>query len=67
MKFEEMFLDANPLEFETLDIEALHLPERDDIPDKLPPPHEGVYSKENEEAIALYVELGLLSGFFKTD
>ena len=64
-KYEEMFLDPNPMEFETLEIGDLHLPERDDIPDHLPPPHRRVYSKEDEEAIALYVESGLLSGFLR--
>ena len=64
-RFQDMFLDANPMEFETLNIKDLHLPERDDIPDHLPPPHRRTYSKEDEDAIALYLEAGLLSGFLK--
>ena len=64
-KYTEMFLDQNPMEFETLNIRDLELPERDDIPDHLPPPHRRHYSLEDEEAIAVYLEAGLLSGFLK--
>ena len=64
-KYQEMYLDPNPMEFETLNIKDLQLPEREDIPDHLPPPHRRVYSKEDEEAIAVYLEAGLLSGFLK--
>ena len=64
-KYEDMFTDPNPMEFETLNIESLKLPEKDDIPDSLPPPHRRIYSKEDEEAIETYVEAGLLSGFLK--
>ena len=65
IKYTHMFLEANPMEFETLNIKDLRLPEKDDIPDSLPPPHRRVYSKEDEDAIATYLEAGLLSGFLK--
>ena len=64
-KHTELFLDANPMEFETMNIGDLELPEREDIPDHLPPPHRRHYSLEDEEAIATYLEAGLLSGFLK--
>ena len=65
LKHTELFLESNPMEFETLNIGELELPERDDIPDQLPPPHRRHYSLEDEEAIATYLEAGLLSGFLK--
>ena len=65
MRFEEMFLEANPLDFETLDIPDVCLPEKDIMPECLPQPHRRVYSEQDEEAIRLYVEAGLLSGFLK--
>ena len=64
-KYEEMFLEPNELDFETLNIKDLDLMEREDKPDTLPQVHRRVRSKEDEDAIRSYVEAGMLSGFTK--
>ena len=51
LKQEDMFLEPNPMDFETLNISDLELAEQDNIPLSLAQPPRRVYSKEDEKAI----------------
>lgn len=65
IKYKEMFLAPNPMDWHTLNFEDLNLMERDNIPSSLPISHRRPRTTEDEEAIRLYVEAGLLSGYLK--
>ena len=64
-KYTKMFLANNDYCWELLNIPEVTLPTRPDMPETLPAAYYRRLTKEHIEAIDLYIEAGLLSGFLK--